>query len=554
MASAAASSSRPSVGALRPAQSRGDAYPQAYVHTGPDAAPHQAADERRHAAVRDARELGLTNTPQFRPAAARAVYSSSSDSSSDDDEADRRRRSDRRRPPPVDRYVPASPSSRPAAASDPMEIDEEEEEDKHVAVDHDLAVDSASSTGKCSACHCFVFEAIGWSCGHTVCKKCHDQMKSLGCNKKCPDCRVTGVATPQPSIDRMIEQIKVNCPAAPCDATYPLGIKFRNVAAHEAVCPYHIVPCSDCGCNVPQKDMQPHKLHACPMRKVGCVECGMDVLVSEMEAHAKSDDNDGWDHCKGFVQCPNGCCPLETDEPNKKKRKSILDAASKGQFVEGGLQPQHVIPTVLRIKDLDDHLKVCPRANVKCAVCGDSYRRMKENEHYRTERTKHDKALLAAAAMRTSISEPSVPETLVASETFDIYKDDPRGGNMNLFEEAGLLYPSRKLEICIRTVNVHGGSLGQQHVSLELAFKKMPMSRDMPVSLDHVYRVSMQLLPWSVNAAAVASFDATFHVTRSVSTATFKAFPVSLFDRDNPALLNADDKFSLRVQLWKRDS
>ena len=454
----------------------------------------------------------------------------------------------------VQRPSPTSSDSSDSSDDDPMEVAPPRRASASIPttnpleVDHDLAVDP-HAPGKCPACHNFIFEAVGWSCGHTVCKKCAAQMKAVGCGRKCPSCRVADKVDPtaQASTDLLIQNITVQCPRE-CGATYSLGPKFRNVTQHEQVCPAVGIQCDQCSFTVQRSSLATHKTTTCSQRKQGCLLCGVDVLASEFDAHTKGVEQGG--QCKGFQPCPNGCCDLDSEEDSRKRRR-LLQAAVDEKW--GEVQIADVKTKIIKACELEEHLKVCRLGQITCEVCGDKVARQQEKAHYSKEAMRHTKLLMQRLAAAPTAASPKV---LVQQVTFAVDKLAPRGGNIAQSYVHTIVDPSRKLTVKISTVGVHDRAPGAGTLKLDLSIGKN--HPDDPVwEFAAVYDVYMELMEqdaagrWVLPKNEARTMKSTWPISSTVTSATFKAFPLSFFEIDNPLLLDRHQQFALLVRIFK---
>ncbi len=330
-------------------------------------------------------------------------------------EAEKERR--RRRADPMDEDVPAAA---PAAAVSREPSAEEME--AALAADVDMPVGDFPVISRerlaysdqdygCAVCLNVVRRATGWTCGHVICHDCVQDMAANGmhsCPSRCPDKQKP---TPQHGIDARIRNCWVTCPYPRCGASYVLGMELRCDAAHRQLCKFRPVRCTlGCG-HVMRREKEAEHKAQCPNRKEPCPLCNEAVLVTEQAAHTSGFEAGT---CAGFVKCPAGCMHLDRrDDLSKKRRKIMLKLAEECKFGEkhktdgAHVDVADVRPVMILRRDLAEHLRTdCPNADVKCEVCGETYERRNEEDHYARSRVKHDKACMAAAKKKQQQSKP----------------------------------------------------------------------------------------------------------------------------------------------------
>lgn len=253
---------------------------------------------------------------------------------------------------------------------------------------------------KCKICAKIVIDPHTCSQSHPFCKTCI--LKHIDSESTCPvdnaHLTVDGVK-PSTFIDEMLAMFKIRCDNRRTPHriiskhTHRRSIchwqgSMSELKAHQLVCPFRKEPCHDCGRDVLSMFALAHRVR-CPSRSVSCELCYKSVPSASLSTHLKV--------CPmAAVYCPNHCVV-----------QSTLGNA-----------------LVLRRKNLDAHLPICPNrmdtcefAHVGCPFWGtssqlESHMRTAVHAHLSAMAKSHSKIVSALRSLGADIPELSAPSPL----------------------------------------------------------------------------------------------------------------------------------------------
>ncbi|XP_031566528.1 TNF receptor-associated factor family protein DDB_G0277243-like [Actinia tenebrosa] len=215
----------------------------------------------------------------------------------------------------------------------------------------------------CSICHEVFEDPVSCKDGHTFCKDCITTW--LKTNKKCPldngsleEKQLVRLLTVRGIIDNLdvychpqsfqnelpTSEIKAGDSKVGCEW---IG-KLQNLLQHRKTCPFLEMQCPH-GCNekIQRRKMEDHD-EICEQKLIDCSECGLNLPRKDLEKHKAN-------KClQALVSCPNECRNNEEEIIKKIKRidladhlsnvcpKGLVDCAYKEQGCEVKVERQDV--------------------------------------------------------------------------------------------------------------------------------------------------------------------------------------------------------------------
>ena len=192
-------------------------------------------------------------------------------------------------------------------------------------------------------------------CGHTFCELCIDGAKKGDGAFKCPVCRADFSCFANKQADRIIKDLKVFCVCKTKGCNWQGEV--RNISDHLLKnCRYREMDCpKGCGISVEREKVFWHVENECVCRIVSCVRCH---ITGEQRFILGDHQN----HCPNLlVPCPNRCFSSGMPKGSINGHLKICPLEKINCTNECG--------TFLLRKDLDNHVKNCPRQMICCQYC-----------------------------------------------------------------------------------------------------------------------------------------------------------------------------------------
>uniref|UniRef100_A0A0G4HXS7 TRAF-type domain-containing protein n=1 Tax=Chromera velia CCMP2878 TaxID=1169474 RepID=A0A0G4HXS7_9ALVE len=284
---------------------------------------------------------------------------------------------------------------------------------KRLGLDVSLAADGQAgfaANALCPICHDFLEEVVEVNCAgrHVFCRPCISETermrnRSYGCyrGKSCPSCRGTysQIIAAGPLTRSFIDQVKWKCvhvekgcaftgtkkqmevhletECAEQERECPFEgctVKIRRslLLAHQAICPFRLVPCPHCNESVPFNGTKTH-LEECRLFPVDCPNhCGQKLPRGDVSAHRQTD-------------CPEQKVLCQVDGCTERVRRCEL--SEHMESCPFRLLPCAHCDKCIPANAMEKHLKqVCNKVPVECPNgCGESPAKENVGVHMETE-------------------------------------------------------------------------------------------------------------------------------------------------------------------------
>ena len=207
----------------------------------------------------------------------------------------------------------------------------------------------------CPICQEILSDPLITSCGHLFCRRClEEDGRDL---KDCPVCRQTYTSMSDQFHVRKIGGLRVKCPRASKGCRWSGELKEAK-GHHAASCQCVDVLCKNgCGTRLQRSAIANHETKQCPKRYFICPHCGEEGTFDVIESSH-------YTVCTDFpVFCPTGC---SMQVPRCELESHLNDVCCK-KLVRCKYH-QIGCPTVLEVKDMEEHLETQKDAHLELAM------------------------------------------------------------------------------------------------------------------------------------------------------------------------------------------
>lgn len=268
----------------------------------------------------------------------------------------------------------------------------------------------------CCLCSCVMDEPrTCMQCATSFCRLCLDQLPT----KACPNCLKVFTSSDMvvaPLIERQIGALKMRCKHDDCKvAPFTTGRQFVHFFEHLRTCDYESTACSLCSTSLIRHQLKSHS-DACPEVEIRCESCGDAMKRKKLEEHVRASQGLS---CAGLMYCPNACAwaSASTTNTTTSTTATATTAAatpasapapptSSSAPAPAASSPSVSSPasstTIIRRKDLQSHLLVCPNKGSQCEVCGANVLQNAMEKHMMENAVAHIQTLITTIKFQDS--------------------------------------------------------------------------------------------------------------------------------------------------------
>lgn len=134
---------------------------------------------------------------------------------------------------------------------------------------------------RCSICLDTVFIATGSeNCSHIFCKDCITNSYKIN-NRNCPECQKSFIIQSNKYFDQSnIYNLTYECTNGDCQGEFVIGDNYRNITAHNEICPGTFIECRNCKTKVVRNNIKAHKeSNECKKKYIEILENNNNKLV-----------------------------------------------------------------------------------------------------------------------------------------------------------------------------------------------------------------------------------------------------------------------------------